>query len=550
LNNPLDRKMFRQAGMSKQPMGILASSPELMTTAQKAMMNNKPIKAQSAVSVNTNTPNLIDSLFGTNIGSYRYLQPGNSILKDLKNNFSFGSSDTEKTYETKLIPEGAPTAGFVETTQKPKKKNQSLFGVDMVGPDGKPMKEGDSIDSISGTPLKDIPKINKKYQQSLVVKKGDSDFTKDIKGFMSSVGGGYDTIVKKIDDGLNYFRNQAEKEKAVTNRLSGMQADLNARASVDPQRNIMATGGDPDGGVGEKLAGPSRLAPPSTGERGLVDPNVLSPDDPRFPEAFPMAKPAEVAGLSVIDKIKEDAKNPKGTTTKGSDEALGIADLSFKDRVKARRDIISAALGRDVAEKDVRTDVNYNLIMTGLLVAAGESPNAMTNIAKGLAAGLAGYGKAAGESAEAKRKEEIAIGLAAVEQEFKSDEAQKARDKMPDSIRALEIYKKRPDLLEIALQLKKKGKNRQEIATAIAAKAAGSSNLIPLTNQEMNRYVDFAMSGGAPSSSNTVVNIPTSIKINFDTDQKADDMVGTKFNRFGAQYEIGKDGIATLVTGG
>ena len=30
MNNPLGRKMFRQVGMSKQPMGILASSPELM----------------------------------------------------------------------------------------------------------------------------------------------------------------------------------------------------------------------------------------------------------------------------------------------------------------------------------------------------------------------------------------------------------------------------------------------------------------------------------------------------------------------------------------
>jgi hypothetical protein len=329
------------------------------------------------------------------------------------------------------------------------------------------MKEGESIDSISGTPLKDIPKINKKYQQSLVVKKSDSDFTKDIKGFMSSVGGGYDTIVKKIDDGLNYFRNQAEKETAVTNRLSAMQEDLNARASVDPQRNIMATGGDPDGRVGDKLVGPSRLAPPSTGERGLVDPNVLSSDDPRFPKAFPMAKPDEVAGLSVIDKIKEDAKNPNGTTTKGSDEALGIANLSFKDRVKARRDIISAALGRDVAEKDVRTDVNYNLIMTGLLVAAGESPNAMTNIAKGLAAGLAGYGKAAGESAEAKRKEEIAIGLAAVEQEFKSDEAQKARDKDPDSIRVAKMLQEQPDLIPILQSIKAtKGKTQKDLRAA------------------------------------------------------------------------------------
>ncbi len=49
MNNPLDRKMFRQAGMSKQPMGILASSPELMTTAQQAMMNNQPVKAQSGM---------------------------------------------------------------------------------------------------------------------------------------------------------------------------------------------------------------------------------------------------------------------------------------------------------------------------------------------------------------------------------------------------------------------------------------------------------------------------------------------------------------------
>ena len=34
MNNPLNRKMFREAGMSKQPMGILASSPELMNAAK------------------------------------------------------------------------------------------------------------------------------------------------------------------------------------------------------------------------------------------------------------------------------------------------------------------------------------------------------------------------------------------------------------------------------------------------------------------------------------------------------------------------------------
>ena len=56
MNNPLNRRMFRQSGISEQPTGILASSPELMTTAHKAMMKGKPIKAQSAVSVNTTKP--------------------------------------------------------------------------------------------------------------------------------------------------------------------------------------------------------------------------------------------------------------------------------------------------------------------------------------------------------------------------------------------------------------------------------------------------------------------------------------------------------------
>ena len=34
MNDPLRRKMFREAGMSKQPMGILASSPELMNATK------------------------------------------------------------------------------------------------------------------------------------------------------------------------------------------------------------------------------------------------------------------------------------------------------------------------------------------------------------------------------------------------------------------------------------------------------------------------------------------------------------------------------------
>jgi len=42
MNDPLQRKMFRQAGMSKQPMGILASSPELMGAVKGYKLGGVP----------------------------------------------------------------------------------------------------------------------------------------------------------------------------------------------------------------------------------------------------------------------------------------------------------------------------------------------------------------------------------------------------------------------------------------------------------------------------------------------------------------------------
>jgi hypothetical protein len=51
--NPLSRKMFRSPMASRMPQGILASSAPMMTSAQKAMAKNQPMKAQAGASVNT-----------------------------------------------------------------------------------------------------------------------------------------------------------------------------------------------------------------------------------------------------------------------------------------------------------------------------------------------------------------------------------------------------------------------------------------------------------------------------------------------------------------
>ena len=509
MNNPLNRRMFRQGGMSKQPIGILASSPELMTTAQKAMMNNQPIKAQNAVSVNTQKMNAINSPL---VNYFR----NNPPLQTIKN-FATDTAD-------KFMTNNQIIADMI---------NKGLL---IGSPEGKK----DNTPTIMGSTLPEVKEAGEKFNKSLQIKKDDSDFIKSIKKSVTSAGDTFVDITKKVDKQLDFFRSPKEKEIAKDDRLSGLQKQQNLKANVDERFNFT-----------DQFAGPQRLDAPKKGEeRGLVDPNVLSPADPRFPESFPEAKPSQVLGLSIIDKIKEGSKTPKGISTNDADKALGIQDLSFKERVKARRDIISAALGRDVAEKDVRTDLSYNLMMTGLLVAAGQSPDALTNIANGLAAGLAGYGKAKGEATEAKRKEDIAVGLAAVEQTFKETEAEKTRDKKPDSIRTAEYLQANPDLIPIIRGIKAKTLSDIELRAKIVT--SGNRNLFPgqpgMSRKEVDRQL-AAIKGIANSTDeNAIPNLNIISKYNLPDSLKGTYPPRSEIDVRGKKYKVSEDGnTATLM---
>ena len=58
MNDPLNRSMFRQAGMSKQPMGILASSPELMNAAKGYEKGGQVVKANVGKAFRANSLDL------------------------------------------------------------------------------------------------------------------------------------------------------------------------------------------------------------------------------------------------------------------------------------------------------------------------------------------------------------------------------------------------------------------------------------------------------------------------------------------------------------
>ena len=120
-----------------------------------------------------------------------------------------------------------------------------------------------------------------------------------------------------------------------------------------------------------------------------------------------------------IVNLQQEKKIDQKTKAETTDELLGIVppgeEPTMKERMEARKALITELLGEDKA-KDIRTDANYNLMMVGLMIAAGESPNALTNIAKGAAAGLQKYGEVVGEKAVEENKRERAIALQAIDE--------------------------------------------------------------------------------------------------------------------------------------
>ena len=335
MNNPLNRRMFRQADMSKQPVGILASSPELMTTAQKAMMKGKPIKAQSAVSVNTTKP---------------------------------GSIFTDKSYTEQL---------------------------------------------------KDLTE----YFKNLELKRSPSD------------------LFGKVKDTVNQTVN-----------LFGEKDPL--RIEIRPNKIIQDY------------------------ETDLAN---------------------KTNNLINVAKTNVDAEDDKGQTAKANalDSQLGIKEDTFENKINARVDAIKKLFNKDVDEKDIRTDLAYNITLTGLLIAAGDSPDAFTNVAKGLATGLGTFGKAKGEEVARKRKEDQAVKLLATEFELKQEAE-------PDQVRTLRILEKNPELLAVSKRMK--ASNFKEAFLKLAIANATSTGIVKLSTQDIAKQAAAVSGEPIPDDVSKIIN--------------------------------------------
>ena len=271
MNDPLQRKMFRQAGMSKQPMGILASSPELMGA----------VKGYNLGGAVGSTGNL-DQLFGTS-----------------KFNIMRNKGDT--------------------------------LGLGEIGSS----KIGDKLSEL---------------------KKETEDKNKNIE---PNVEPNINNINKNILE-----KETENKEEFDVNKLMPFGKNLNLRGKQD-----LSAAEDPGliTAKADVTASMQKVATATTKD----------------------FKDTDIAGTTYNKAIKDLT----GELNKEGKE-IGLEDV-YDEGIKL--------LGYDPRDLEKNYDSDrrqafwFNLMNAGLQVAAGESSNALTNIAKGLGAGLQSFGKDVGD---------------------------------------------------------------------------------------------------------------------------------------------------------
>jgi len=445
--NPLYRKMFRDPMASRKPQGILASSAPMMTAAQKAMAKNQPMKAQTGTSVNTGiqAPPQI---------SY----PGYPAL------------------------DGAITQGLTDDQLQARMMAQRQS--DLEAGVGKPMPILQALtEPTLGEGLAKLPTAPGTSRIGRV-----GDFLTKLA--VSTVRAPYDVTKQSLSGGSSVYDYLTEpyytEEDVAAIAKQFADAEIGGkggqpvesyergRQEIGGPREIVFTEGDfTDTGVEENGAAPKAedITPAFTNDiLAQLDPNSGLSQEERDIRAQSIGADLTTQGKKIIDSDL----SPKQKAT-DFDKLFGI-EGTYEERVEKRKDFLKNLLGE--RSKDIRTDINYNLMMTGLLIAAGESPDAMTNLAKGAAAGLAGYGEAAAEEREAARREETAVALQAVSEIGEED----ARVKALKAQEAMGI-----SAADVAFERQKLFAEQQ----AVASKTEAEAQRAFLASQgDLNRLVD------------------------------------------------------------
>ena len=498
--NPLYRKMFQQPGMSRQPMGILASSPELANVAAQrqpvrmaqggdvglqkvvsqleALKQSGDVESLKRVANDPSAPGLVrriannfaDSLLPDSVPLIQVgdVNLGNA-LSDAANRKPVGQSVGGQERSAVITPQGnvgdvnlsnalsdfsgrkpiGQSVGGQERSAALRSVPGKVAGVVGAGVDELTRTRGPALKDVYG-PFPDSP-LNAFLRKFNVGQVGPDAPTAvpDESGLMT-VSGDKPTGMLGIPTALSGIATGVEKvvRAGPAARAKGPQPPAPEPVPDMPSEGLIkdrSVGTLEDYLITGSKTGTSEV---SSGAPTPKD-NAKRPDGSTATDADAMA--ADAAITPVIEKPTVDlitSKTEDGEAAAASagvklgaagetlakSQDLGVADFNTlinrmvgidsavsektgkapnkKEMVKAEMEILKEFFGEKTS-KDIRTTASYNLMMTGLMIAAGESPDAGTNIAKGLAAGLKSYGDATGEAAKEREKLEQALGLQA-----------------------------------------------------------------------------------------------------------------------------------------
>lgn len=403
--NPLNRRMFRDPRAARRATGILASSAPLMTSAQKAMAQGQPMRAQTGAAVNTGGGRFGNRFDSTDqVPILRFFQ-GNTPVPNtpqISRSSGFVQDSIADTLFNALRPMGYGAQGGTMQQRKEFERMRPYLeaGADRTAPSGLPLDRyalrgtmpgpGVGITSVLSDNLSDMEMQNRQPR------------------FLGT------------DEDVPYGRTAEDATGGGGVPLS--DAERMRLAELQSMRDLESSRTAPDAapGAGTPDAPETTAAEDLSALRTEIDAKA----DPTRKDPF---------ATDGVGPEAEKKKSPgKGTTAtkdqaEQNDKDLGIdPKLSRKERVEQRYQMLKDLLGEDEA-KDVRTDKNYNLMMLGLRIAAGQSEDALSNIAAGAGQQLAEFGEVKGALQQQQQQQERELKLLATTEVGEEIAAEEAR---------------------------------------------------------------------------------------------------------------------------
>jgi len=407
MNNPLNRSMFRQAGMSKQPMGILASSPELMTTAQKAMASGQPVTANNGRANFISTAPTVG--FGLNNQPYIPLNQQSSDPRirtksgapssSLQNYINSMSSGI-KTKDNRVIQKDeSPLSPFggegrsITNAQKGFPISYLLKGA--PGREEEFNKAGDEARAYYEAKN---PRNNDMEGGDVSVQKSNVDITGNPTTINTSTKTALEKAVAKVTNESEYKQQVSEENAIAGTDVYGKETSATSQAQLVNEKGVLKSDakikpqiGGNDYNLGAKRAvDKNNLSSNVTSDNtsvnaGVIDLNkTVAGSTPGSSENINANKKINALISKTIADNKISQATDLNLVASGAADEETVKELTDNQKALKLKERIKAMFGKDTDQMGLESDLEgMNLVMLGLRIAAGESPNAMTNIAKG-----------------------------------------------------------------------------------------------------------------------------------------------------------------------